>query len=151
MKKIPLVAGLWLLACGAALIAQKTIPNKNQPPAAQIKRGEYLVESIGMCADCHTPFNEQGQPVKEKHLQGAMLMFKPSFPVPGWAERSANIAGMKGWSDADVVKFLMTGVDPNGKTARPPMPAYRYNKADAIAMLAYLRSLAPSGKEAASR
>ena len=150
MQKIPLVGGLWLLACAVALIAQNSMPKKIDA-FTQVKRGEYLVESIGMCADCHTPSNEQGQPVKEKHLQGAMLMFKATVPVPGWAERSADIAGLKGWSDAEAVKFLTTGVDPNGKMARPPMPAYRYNKADATAIVAYLRSLAPPGKEAASK
>src|ERR1700733_13286093 len=70
----------------------------NSGKAAQsekLKRGQYLVEKIGMCADCHPPFNEKGEPVMDKHLQGAVLMFKPTVPVPGWAERSANIAGLK--------------------------------------------------------
>lgn len=126
----------------------------NSGKAAQsekLKRGQYLVEKIGMCADCHTPFNEKGEPVMDKHLQGAVLMFKPTVPVPGWAERSANIAGMKGWSDAEAIKFLTTGVDPNGKSPAPPMPRYRYTKADAAAVLAYLRSLEPQQSAGASK
>jgi hypothetical protein len=113
-----------------------------------VKRGKYLVEGIGMCRDCHTPINEQGQPVKEKHLQGAQLMFKPAVPVPGWTERSANIAGLKGWTDAEALKFFTTGVGPNGKPAGPPMPEYRYTKSDAAAIIAYLRSLAPPATQA---
>ena len=120
-------------------------------PSASVKRGQYLVEKIGMCADCHTPFNEKGEPVMDKHLQGAVLMFKPTMPVPGWAERSANIAGMKGWSDTEAIKFLTTGVDPNGKSPAPPMPRYRYTRADAAAVLAYLRSLEPQQSAGASK
>lgn len=154
MRKFALLGGVCVLAFAATITAQEAAsaaPKKKDTSAAQVKRGEYLVENIGMCADCHTPFNEKGEPVKEKHLQGAPLMFKPTVPIPGWAERSANIAGLKGWTDAEAIKFLTTGVDPNGKTPGPPMPRYRFNKADAAAIVAYLRSLAPTGKEAASK
>jgi mono/diheme cytochrome c family protein len=117
----------------------------------KLKRGQYLVEKIGMCADCHTPMNEKGEPVMEKHLQGAVLMFKPTVPVPGWAEKSANIAGLKGWNDEEAIKFLTTGVDPNGKSPAPPMPRYRYSKADATAIMTYLRSLGPAQSGGASK
>ena len=53
--------------------------------------------------------------------------------------------------DAEAVKFLTTGVDPNGKMARPPMPTYRYDKKDAAAIVVYLRSLAPAAKEEAAK
>jgi mono/diheme cytochrome c family protein len=154
MRKFALFGGVCVLAFAATVVAQEAAsaaPKKKDASAAQAKRGEYLVEKIGMCGDCHTPFNEKGQPVKEKHLQGAQLMFKPTVPVPGWVERSADIAGLKGWSDAEAIKFLTTGVDPNGKMAGPPMPSFRFNKADAAAIVAYLRTLAPTGKAAASK
>lgn len=154
MRKFALLGGVCVFVLAATLIAQETATapaKKKDASTAKVKRGEYLVEKAGLCADCHTPFNEQGQPIKEKHLQGAVLIFKPTVPVPGWAERSADIAGLKGWSDAEAIKFLTTGVDPNGKMARPPMPPYRFNKADAAAIVAYLRTLAPTGKEAAPK
>jgi mono/diheme cytochrome c family protein len=153
MNKAALFGGVCLLAVVSATFAQNagSATPKKTASSAQVKRGEYLVEKIGMCNDCHTPFNEQGQPIAEKHLQGAPLMFKPTVPVPGWVERSANIAGLKGWSDAEAIKFLTTGIDPNGKNPGPPMPAYRYNKEDAAAVAAYLKSLKPSGNEAAQK
>lgn len=149
MKKIQLGVGACLFALVAALSAQNAAPKKTDD-AAQLQRGKYLVEKTGMCADCHTPFTEKG-PDMSKHLQGATLMFKPTMPVPDWADRSANIAGMKGWTDDDAIKFLTTGIGPNGKAARPPMPAYRFNKKDAAAILVYLRSVAPAGKEEAAK
>lgn len=109
----------------------------------QVARGKYLVESIGACSDCHTPMNERGEPVLAKHLQGTQLFFKPLVPVPNWADKSANIAGLPGWSDEDAVKFFMTGLAANGLPARPPMPQYRYSREDAQAVVAYLRSLKP--------
>ena len=45
------------------------------------------------------------------------------------------------WGEADLVKFLMTGKDPEGHEAHPPMPAFRLNEEDARAVTAYLRSL----------
>jgi mono/diheme cytochrome c family protein len=142
MKRLLFGAAACLVAIVAAVSAQNASKSKD---ADLVARGKYLVESTGMCADCHTPMTEKG-PDMSKHLQGATLMFKATVPVPDWADRSANIAGMKGWTDAEAIKFFTTGVDPNGKTARPPMPAFRYNQQDARAVLAYLRSLAPAGK-----
>lgn len=109
-------------------------------------RGKYLVENIGACADCHTPMNEKGEFIKEKHLQGAPLFFKPLIPVPNWADKSANIAGLPGWTDADAIKFFTTGLATNGLPARPPMQQYRYSPEDAKAVVAYLRSLKPADK-----
>lgn len=55
-------------------------------PAAKIDRGKYLVENVGMCGDCHTPHNEKGEPIREKWLQGSPLAFKPTVPMPVWAD-----------------------------------------------------------------
>ena len=61
--------------------------------------------------------------------------------MPVWADKSPNIAGLPGWEDAAAVKFLMTGIAYNDLPGRPPMPQYRFNKEDATAIVAYLRSL----------
>ncbi|HST10410.1 MAG TPA: c-type cytochrome [Terriglobales bacterium] len=111
---------------------------------SKVERGKYLVEQVGMCGDCHTPHNEKGEPVLEKNLQGAILPFKPVVPIPVWADKSPNIAGLPGWEDKDAIKFMMTGIAYNDLPARPPMPQYRFNQEDATAILAYLRSLAPA-------
>ncbi len=43
--------------------------------------------------------------------------------------------------DEAAVKFLETGTNAMGKTALPPMPQFRLNHEDAVAVVAYLRSL----------
>jgi len=114
------------------------------PSAASVARGKYLVEKIGMCGDCHTPHNEKGEPVKEQWLKGAVLPFKPTVPMPVWADKSANIAGLPGWNHDAAIKFMMTGIAYNGLPARPPMPQFRYSQQDAQAIVAYLESLRPA-------
>jgi hypothetical protein len=63
---------------------------------------------------------------------------KPGIPVQYYAPK---IAGLPNISAADAVTFLETGALPNGKSARPPMPQYRFNHQDATAIVAYLKSL----------
>lgn len=38
----------------------------------------------------------------------------------------------------------MTGAKPSGQQPLPPMPPYRLSKDEALAMVAYLRSLKPT-------
>jgi mono/diheme cytochrome c family protein len=118
-------------------------------PAAdksKMDRGRYLVEGVGLCGECHTPTNEKGEPLPGKAFNGAPVMMKPTVPMPAWAEKAPNIAGLPGWTQADAVKFLMTGIGYNGLSPRPPMPPYRMSKEDAEAVVTYLRSMAPSDK-----
>ncbi len=126
--------------CLGVISSGSAEPNtsKNQ---AQIKRGEYLVKGVGMCGDCHTPFTMTGAFVMDKWLQGKKLEFGPLVPIPVWANTSLNIAGLEGWDTEKAVQFFMTGLAPTGQVARPPMPAYRMNRADAEAVVAYLKSL----------
>lgn len=137
MKKTIGMAGLVCLAlAGYALAGGKPVAN-----AKQIARGEYLVKGIGQCGDCHSPMDEHGQFVQGKWLYGTKLGFGPLTPMPMWADTSPRLAGLPGWDREAAIQFLMTGMAPNGQPARPPMPAYHMNRADAEAVVAYLQSL----------
>lgn len=116
-------------------------PNPPKTSADQVKRGEYLVKAIGQCGDCHTPMTPTGTFVMDKWLQGKKLEFAPLVPIPIWAASSPNIAGLEGWDTEKAVQLFMTGLAPNGQPARPPMPQYHMNRADAEAVVAYLQSL----------
>jgi hypothetical protein len=117
------------------------------PPqsAAKIARGEYLANHTSMCDDCHTLHDAHGWPIKEKHLLGAKIIFTPIEPMPStvWATVAPPIAGLAFLNDQEAVAFFTTGKMPDGKLARAPMPPYRFSKADAEALTAYLKSLAP--------
>lgn len=142
MKRILAGTAVALGVCAAALYGNAAGSGKSSADkSAIVAHGEYLVKEIGQCADCHTPFNDKGDYVQEKWLQGAKLTFAPTVPMPVWADTSANIAGLPGWDHAQAVKFFMTGLAPNGQPARPPMPQYHMYKTDAEAVVAYLESL----------
>jgi mono/diheme cytochrome c family protein len=121
--------------CAGRLAAQKA-------PDATIQRGKYLVENVAMCADCHTPRDVHGQFDRSQWLQGNVLDYKPDHPMP-FAAVAPPIAGLPGFTDEKAVKFLETGVDVTGKPAMWPMPQFRLNHDDAVAVVAYLRSLKP--------
>jgi mono/diheme cytochrome c family protein len=110
--------------------------------AALIARGRYLVENIGMCADCHSPRNERGELIPAQSLMGSPLGFAPTFPMPAWTPVAPPIAGLPTMTEAEAVKFLREGTRPDGSRPRPPMPEFRLNEADATAVAAYLKSLA---------
>jgi len=73
-------------------------------------------------------------------------MFKPIVKVPAWAETAPALAGLVGYTDAQIVRALTTGIGPTGNPLRPPMPQFRFDKADAEAIAAYLRTLKPAPK-----
>lgn len=136
------------LKIGVIVFAVMVVPilagqRRIDPMATTIARGKYLVESVGTCGDCHTPHDQKGEPIKDQWLQGAPLLFKPTIPMPVWADKAVGIAGLPGWEKDAAIKFLMTGIAYNGLPARPPMPQYRFNQQDATAIVAYLNSLEP--------
>lgn len=108
---------------------------------AQIQRGKYLVENVAMCADCHTPRDDKGELDHSQWLVGNLLDFKPDNNKMPFAAVAVPIAGLPGFTDEQAVKFFETGVDVAGKHAMRPMPQFRFNHEDALAVVAYLRSL----------
>lgn len=133
----------------AAQSGSETKPTSTSNPLVQ--RGKYLTTHIGMCQDCHTPHDQKGAYIQDKWLQGAPIMFNPAVQMP-WAGTAPPIAGLEGWSDPQIIKFLTTGIDRDGKQPRPPMPTYRFSKTDAKAVAAYLRFLnsSPIEKQSSS-
>jgi cytochrome c553 len=125
------------LALGACAQQQAPAPLEGE---ALVARGEYLVNNIGGCNDCHTPMTPQG-PDMTHALQGATLIFAPTMQIP-WAPVAPSIAGLPaGYTEAQFIAFMQTGVKPNGSRPLPPMPAFRLNEEDARAMAAYIATV----------
>jgi hypothetical protein len=134
----PLVLAAAVLGSVTGFSKPQNGPSAHDP----LSRGRYLVERVGMCADCHSARNEKGQFVPDLWLKGAPLGFAPTVPMPVWAPAAPPIAGLVAMTDEQAVTFFMAGTRPDGSHARPPMPEYRFERADAVAIVAYLRSLA---------
>lgn len=132
------VGGLGLAGCSDTRAAKAETTDK-------VARGRYLVHDVATCVDCHSPRQPDGSFVPGRHLTGSPLAFVPTVPMP-WANYAPPVAGMPGgYTEASLKRFLMTGERPGGLPApRPPMPAYRFDEADADAVVAYLKSLVPS-------
>ena len=103
--------------------------------------GEYLVERVMFCGNCHTPWGEGG-PDHTRAFQGA-----PTGLSAPLAEYAPAIAGIPAHFTADqFVALLTAGVRPDGTSPRDPMPRYRLSEADARAVAAYIASFdAPAG------
>lgn len=129
-------------SCAVAAVAFTSCrpPTASADPAAKIERGRYLVENVGMCADCHTPHGPDGID-KTRWLQGSPLAFAPTVPIPTWIATAPAIAGMPGYTRESAIVFLSEGRTLQGKMSNPPMPSFRFSRSDAEAVYSYLVSL----------
>jgi mono/diheme cytochrome c family protein len=107
-----------------------------------ISRGKYLVERVAMCIQCHTPRNQTGELLETRYLQGGPVPVSapPNFRID-WAYKAPAIAGLPGYTIQDGIKLLTEGITPNGRVPKAPMPKFRLTRADAEAVVTYLKSL----------
>jgi mono/diheme cytochrome c family protein len=131
----------WIFSIPAA--AQQGKPAK-AGSNSNVSRGKYLVESVAMCSQCHTPRDNAGNADHSQWLQGGPLWYQPAHPVADWPLQVPRIGGSIAATDAELVTLLTTGLWRDGKRPRPPMPQFRMTPEDAAAVVAYLRSLNPS-------
>lgn len=110
-------------------------------PQGDVDRGRYLVEQVAMCGECHTPRDSDGNIDRSRWLAGATIWIKPVHNMNNWAEWAPRLAGLPSFTDDQAEQVLEKGIGPNGAPIRPPMHIYHMSHADAIAIIAYLRSL----------
>jgi len=135
-----------------ARVLKIPVPTRTIVPAVKIApreglaRGAYLAGGAGHCAECHTPRRFDASTDDTKFLAGG--------PGP---ERSlaANITphdetGIGRWTEAQIARFLRTGVKPSGQKAYSLMRAViigtsagfkDLTEADALAIARYLKTV----------
>ncbi len=128
-----------------ALVLGATLMSTANAQSDLVKRGDYLVNTIMTCGNCHSP---KGPPsaVAGKEFTGG-----PPFDLPPFTVTPSNITqdketGIGTWSDADIKKLLRTGVRPNGVPIASVMPVGFYGiitDGDMDAIVAYLRTIKP--------
>jgi mono/diheme cytochrome c family protein len=128
-----------LLAALAATLATASAQS------ALVKRGDYLVNTILTCGNCHTPKGPDGD-IMDKAFSGGLSWDEPPFKVTAPNITQDKDTGIGKWSDADIKKLLRTGLRPNGVPIASVMPTGFYGivtNRDMNAIVAYLRTLKP--------
>lgn len=131
--------GLWKLVF---LDGKPLVVPPNESPAW--KRGQYLVEGPGHCAECHSPRDILGAIVADKRFSGG-----PNPDGHGYVPNiTPDDTGMGYWSQHEIAAYLDTGVTPINTQVGESMAAVVANMAhlsagDRVAMAEYIKSLPP--------
>jgi mono/diheme cytochrome c family protein len=129
--------GIWkLLYFDERLI----VPDQSRP--ASWNRGNYLVNSFGHCAECHSPRNFLGGIIAAQRFAGG-----PNPEGEGWVPNITQ-KGISDWSAKDISYFLETGQTPDGDSAGGSMVRVIKNTSqlkpeDRDAIAEYVKSLPP--------
>jgi mono/diheme cytochrome c family protein len=133
-----------LILLAAAVIARAISSRKSSAALAQqstIERGRYLVEEVAKCPECHTPRIANGDLDRSRWLEGAPIWIMPVHPTSNWAMQAPALSGFQSFTEEQGERILEKGVGPNELPIEPPMHVYHLSHADAVAIIAYLRSL----------
>jgi mono/diheme cytochrome c family protein len=124
-----------------------TVPNAPKTaPRDGLARGAYLAAGAGHCTECHTPRRFDFSPDDAKFLAGG------SGPQ---RSLSANITphaetGIGRWTEAQIARFMRTGVKPSGQEAFSLMKTVivgtsagfkDLTETDALAIARYLKTV----------
>lgn len=108
-------------------------------PEGEAQRGQYLVEALAHCGECHTPRGVLGNQQRSRWMAGA--------PNPSGQGTIPNITPVElGWSAADVQEYLTSGFTPEYDTAGGSMALVvehlaRLPEEDRVAIAAYVKAL----------
>jgi mono/diheme cytochrome c family protein len=141
MRKLNRLSLLSVVAITVALSSATAQDKAAAGGQTLVEHGRYIVENVAMCELCHTPRDENGNPEKANWLMGGPAQLRPAYPSPYWALVEPRIGGRPPGTDADFIKLLTTGISRTGRPPNPPMPPFRMTRADAEAVLAYLKTL----------
>ncbi|MEE1864949.1 cytochrome c [Pseudomonas auratipiscis] len=85
------------------------------------QRGQYMVEVLGHCGECHTPRNSIGALQQDQRLTGGLLngYLAPSLLAKDLAER--------GWTQPDLTTFLKHGMSAQGTMFNEMFPVVHHS------------------------
>ena len=110
-----------------------------------VKRGDYLVNGILTCGNCHTPKGPTGD-IAEKAYSGGLSWDEPPFKVTAPNITQDKDSGIGGYTDAELKQVLRKGIKRNGVPVAMVMPSGFYEimtDHDLEAVIAYLRTIKP--------
>lgn len=116
-----------------------------------IKRGDYLVNGILTCGNCHSPKGPTGD-IPGKLFSGGLSWDEPPFKVTASNITQDKDTGIGGWTDAQIKTLMRTGILPNGVHIAMIMPTGFYHimtDRDLNAVVAYLHTIKPISNKVA--
>ena len=117
-----------------------------------VERGQYLVDHVLVCGNCHTPNGANGKPDTTKYLAGSRnydFTDGDGTVVTVYAENltSHNPEGLATWSDEQIRTALTKGIDDEKVSMYPIMPYPEYSvltTQDQDSIIQYLRTVPPN-------
>lgn len=118
---------------------------EDRSQSAAWNRGAYLVQAVAHCGECHTPRSSITQAMETGQILAGGA-------AEGWTAyniTSDRVAGIGGWSNDGLSRYLLTGSAPRRGWAAGPMElevsdSTQYlTHSDVAAVITYLRSVPP--------
>jgi mono/diheme cytochrome c family protein len=114
-----------------------------------VKRGDYLVNGIMTCGNCHTPKGPTGD-IMDKAFSGGLSWDDPPFKVTAANITPDKETGIGNYTDAQLKQVLRKGIKRTGVPVAMVMPSGFYEimtDCDLDAIIAYLHTLKPIKNE----
>ncbi|WP_143322793.1 c-type cytochrome [Candidimonas nitroreducens] len=132
------------IAAGIALAVQAAASWAGDD--ALLVRGDYLMNGVVACANCHIARSDKGAPLLDKGLSGGMVFADAAFTAYAPNITPDPETGIGKWTDAQIGKAIREGIRPDGSVIGPPMPIHFYRNIsdnDLAAIIAYLKAQPP--------
>ncbi|KAA3613350.1 MAG: cytochrome C [Calditrichaeota bacterium] len=159
MKKVFKIVGILLgvivlLLIGGVVFLMLRFPLIEEAPIVKIdatteliERGEYLVNNVTACFECHSPNNETyfSKPIiKGKEGSGRLFLGDESGFPGNLYSRNITPTTLKNWTDGEIMRAVTSGIGKDGNPLFAIMPYKSYqqlSEPDLHAIIAYLRSI----------
>ena len=87
-----------------------------------MKRGDYLVNGILTCGNCHSPKGPTGD-IMEKAFSGGLSWDEPPFKVTAPNITPDKETGIGNYTDAELKEVMRKGIKRNGVPVAMIMPS----------------------------
>src|SRR5262249_45124754 len=112
-----------------------------------VARGQYLVDHVIACPDCHTPRDDTGAPIAAEYMAGAECFAEVEGDCLNAPNLTNDATGLKNSTDEAIKAMIRDGLSPGATQNEPLNPAMPYyvlhnmTDDDLDAVVAYLRTI----------
>lgn len=111
---------------------------------ALLARGDYLVNGVVACGNCHSARTSDGELIKGMEFAGNFVIEDPGFRAYAPNITPDVRTGIGSWTAEEITRAIREGIRPDGQVLGPPMAFQLYRRIsdnDIRAIVAYLRSV----------